>query len=254
MHNFDRTSLESAYGEYETYGEDEGYYGEGEYYGEDEGYYGESESEYYGESESYGESPFSEAEEMELAAELLSVGSEAELDQFFGKLFRRVGRTIGKVVKSPIGRALGGIVKGVAKRALPIVGGALGNLVLPGVGGVIGSKLAGGAGSLFGLELEGLSQEDQEYEIARQVVRFAGAAAGNAAQAAPTASPQQAAQTAAAAAARQYAPGLLRANAAAQPASAMPRAPQTQTGGCRHRHPQAGRWMRRGRSIILLGV
>jgi hypothetical protein len=32
------------------------------------------------------ESPFSEAEEFELAAELLSVSSEAEMDEFLGKL------------------------------------------------------------------------------------------------------------------------------------------------------------------------
>ncbi len=248
MHNFDRTSLESAYGEYETHG-----VGEGEYYGEAEGeYYGEAEGEYYGESEGeyqgeiYGESPFSEAEEMELAAELLGVGSEAELDQFFGKLFRRVGRTIGKVVKSPIGRALGGIVKSAAKQALPIVGGAAGNLLLPGIGGVIGSQLAGGAGSLLGLELEGLSQEDQEFEVARQIVRFAGAAANNAAQTPPAAPPQQAAQTAAVAAAQQYAPGLLSANASSQPAQ--------RTQHCHCRRQQTGRWIRRGKSIILLGV
>jgi hypothetical protein len=237
MHNFDRTSLESAYGEYETYGEDEGYYGEGEYYGE---------------SEFYGESPFSEAEEMELAAELLSVGSEAELDQFLGKLFRRAGQAVGKFVRSPVGRALGGIVKSAAKQALPIVGGALGNLVLPGVGGAIGSKLASSAGSMLGLELEGLSQEDQEYEIARQLVRFAGAAARHAADTEYEASPQQAAQTAAVAAAQQYAPGLLKPNAIG---SVAPRATQTPSRGCGCRHHGAtGRWIRRGHSIILQGV
>lgn len=38
------------------------------------------------------ESPSQESEEMELAAELLEVMSEDELDQFIGKLIKRVGR------------------------------------------------------------------------------------------------------------------------------------------------------------------
>ncbi len=42
-------------------------------------------------------SPFSEEEEVELAAELLDVGSEAELDQFLGKFFKRVRRRVRKV-------------------------------------------------------------------------------------------------------------------------------------------------------------
>jgi hypothetical protein len=45
-----------------------------------------------------GTGPFSEAEEIALAAELLSVSSEAELEQFLGKLFngiKKVGSFIG---------------------------------------------------------------------------------------------------------------------------------------------------------------
>lgn len=224
MHDIDRTSLEMGYGEYES--------DEYEYEYEDE-------QEYDGET--YGESPFSEAEEMELAAELLSVSNEAELDQFIGKLFKKAGRAIGKIVKSPIGRTLGGIVKGAAKSALPMLGGAVGNFILPGVGGAVGSQLASRAGSMLGLELEGLSQEDQEFEIARQIVRFGGAAASNAAEVAPNVPPQQAAQTAAVSAAQQYAPGLLR-----------PSGGQQGRGRCRH--PRGGRWIRRGNTIILTGV
>jgi hypothetical protein len=78
----------------------------------------------------------SEADEMGLAVELLSVTSEAELDQFLGKLIQGVG----KFVKSPVGRALGGIFKTVATKALPIVG----NLIAPGIGGVAGHLIASG--------------------------------------------------------------------------------------------------------------
>jgi hypothetical protein len=66
-------------------------------------------------------------------------------------------------------------------------------------------------GRLFGLELEGLSGEDQHFEIARQFVRLARAAAlaALAAQAArPRLPPALRAQQAAAAAARRFAPGL----------------------------------------------
>lgn len=197
----------------------------------------------YGEREMYGESPFNEAEEMELAAELLSISNEEELDQFIGKLLKKAGRAAGKFIRSPIGKHIGGIIKGAAKSALPMIGSALGNAILPGVGGALGGKAASMAGSMLGLELEGLSQEDQEFEIARQIVRFGGAAASNAAEVAPTTPPQQAAQTAAVSAAQQYAPGLLK--------------PKTEGAGksrCRCGHRRSGRWVRNGNKIVLLGA
>ena len=258
MHNIDRTNLESTYGEYpgEFQGEYPGefqseYPGEfqGEYPGEYLGeYYGESESEYPGELEQSfesegeynSESPFNETEEMELAAELLTVQSEEELEQFLGKLFKKAGGFL----KSGIGRQLTGAIKGIAKKALPVLGGAAGNFLLPGIGGAMGSKLASAAGGMFGLELEGLSYEDQEFEVAKQVVRLGGAAANIAAQAPPSAPPTQAAQTALTSAAQQFAPGLLRSDAAR---SGMP-----QRRRCRHR--STGRWFRRGNGIILLGT
>ena len=67
-----------------------------------------------------------ETEEMELAAELLEVRDEQELDRFLGNLIKKVGSAVGTVVRSPIGKAIGGILKGVLKRALPVAGGALG--------------------------------------------------------------------------------------------------------------------------------
>jgi len=88
MHNIDRTNLESTYGEYE--GEYSGEYGAGEFGQEFEGlqeFEGNTEFETYGEYEG----TISEAEEMELAAELLSVSNEAELEQFLGKLFKKAG-------------------------------------------------------------------------------------------------------------------------------------------------------------------
>ena len=186
------------------------------------------------------ESTFSEEEEAELAAELLEINDEAELDQFIGRLLKKARRLVGGALKSPLLRPLGGFIKGAIKKALPIAGGALGNMVVPGLGGQIGSRLASGAGGLLGLELEGLAPEDQEFEVAKQVVRTIGTAVQNAAQS-PTAAtdPQAAAKAAMVAAARTHLPGLLQG--------------QQQRNGAGHR-PRSGRWYRRGGKIVLVGV
>ena len=182
--------------------------------GELESTYGESSASLVGEAGVYGEqeteAPFNEIDEVELAAELLSVSNEAELEQFLGSLIRRAGSAVGSFVRSPVGQALGGVLKNAARQALPIVGGAIGSAVGGQTGGRLGQQLATTAGRVFGLELEGLSAEDQEFEAARRFVRFAGAAAGRAAMAPRGASPMQAAQAAARGAAGRYAPGLLR--------------------------------------------
>ena len=256
MHNIDRTNLESTYGEYAQefsgeYGEyPQEYSGEytGEYTGEFPGEYGagefggaqESETSQF---ETYGEysqeATFSEADEMELAAELLSVSNEAELEQFLGNLFKKAAGFI----KGPIGQKLIGTVKGLAKKALPMLGSAVGNMIVPGLGGVIGGKLASAAGGMFGLELEGLSYEDQEFEVAKQIVRLGAAAAVNAAQAPANAPPDHVVRQAMTAAAQQYAPGTLRNGG-----------PVGYPGRRRHRcsHSATGRWIRRGNSILLL--
>ena len=181
---------------------------------------------------------FNENELMELTAELLEVTDEAELDQFLGGLIKKVGGAIGKVVKSPIGRAVGGVLKGVAKKALPIAGGALGAYFGGPLGAKIGSGLASAAGGALGLEFEGLSQEDLEFEGGKQFVRFAADTVKNAVSAPPQVNPKAAAQSAAAAAAQKYAPSLL----GPGPVAPMPGAGK----------PRGGRWIRRGRNIIIL--
>lgn len=179
------------------------------------------------------ESPFNETHEIELASELLGVSNEQELEQFLGNLVRTVGGAAGRFASSDTGRALGGILRDAARQALPVVGGAVGQWIQPGTGRAIGANIATQAGRLFGLELEGLSAEDQEYEVARQFIRFAGAAAKQASVAPVEASPMQAARAAATAAA----PGLL---------------PRLQGRGS-GLWPRSGRWVRRGRTIILYG-
>jgi hypothetical protein len=216
------------------------------------------------ESEDAGE--LDETEEMELAAELLEVSDEEELDQFIGKLIKRAGRAAGRFVRSDAGRALGGMVKAAARKALPMLGAAAGGFVGGAAGSKVGGQLAASAGSLFGLELEGLSREDQEFEVARRVVRFADAAVRKLAAAQGTGDPAQAAKDAALAAAKRHAPGL---RAPAVPPSDARKCPNcggsTRGGGCRCKGSRScacggadadaeGRWITRGRHIVLLGA
>jgi hypothetical protein len=201
----------------------------------------DTEQEYYGEAEL--ENPLDEVEEMEYAAELLEITDEQELDQFLGKLISRVSRAAGGIIRSPAGKALGGMLKSAAKKALPIAGRAVGTYFGGPAGGAIGGKLASAAGGIFGLELEGLSGEDQEFEVARRFVRLAASATQKAAQAPAGAPPQAAARSALAAAARRHAPGLLSPSVGGAVSAAY--------GGGRAR---SGRWVRRGRKIILLGA
>lgn len=214
MHDIDRTFMETNMDDFNFQGEEE-------------------------ESESYGvaDEVFADDEVEQLAAELLAVSNEDDLDHFLGGLIKKVGQTVGSAIKSPVGRALGGMLKGVVKRALPIAGTALGNMLVPGVGGMLGGKLASAAGSAFGLEIEGLSSEDQQFEIAKQFVRLASDATKAASQTSPSVNPNAAARTALTRAAQRYAPGLLGA------------------GGLRFRgRATSGRWIRRGPHIVLLNV
>ena len=232
MHDLDRTLLELGSEEIDQ--ETENYeYVEEDAFSEIEGE-GETEGEIEGE---IADSPFSEVEEIDLASELLAITDEAELDQFLGGLMKRAAKAAGKFMASPTGLALGGILKAAAKKALPIVGQAAGTFLGGPAGAALGGQLASLAGQKFGLEVEGLSQEDAQFEVARQFVRLGGAAAARATYARPGREPMSAAQAAMAAAARRYAPGLLGPGASAG------------WGGGR-----SGRWIRRGRKIIVIGV
>ena len=184
-----------------------------------------------------------EADEMEMASELLAVSNEAELEQFLGKLFKKASQAVGGFLKSDTGHKLLGAAKNIAKKALPTLGGVAGNFLLPGVGGMIGSQAGKLAGNMLGLELEGLSYEDQEFEISKQLIRLFSKAAANAGEAETNAPAMQAAQAALAKAAQQFAPGLLTAKPAHAGANGHP-----------HQKEHQGRWIRRGSTITLIGV
>jgi hypothetical protein len=250
MHDIDRTTMEYGQGQ-EMSGfemEQQFEFGQGEWSGEGGGL-------------------LSEADEMELANELLSVSNEAELEQFLGSFLKKAASFAGNVIKSPIGQAIGGVLKGVAKKALPLAGGAIGGYFGGPLGAKIGSGLASAAGGALGLEAE-MSGEDREYEGARTFVKLAADTINRAAQA-RGGDPRAIAQAAATAAARQFAPGLL-----GRSGSQMGGGMQTMgmqggqmgglsTGrgfggaagvsgasGARH----SGRWARHGNKIVLYGV
>jgi hypothetical protein len=206
--------------------------------------FGESEFLAFGKTdgESAFESPFREAEELALVAELLSITNEAELDQFLGKLVRgawrgikKVGRFVGKIAKP-----LGGVLKGVAKAALPFVGGALGSFIpIPGVGTALGSALGGALSRALEMEFGELSRQEQEFEMARRFVRLAGTAARRAALAPTDGDEQEILETALMDAARRHLPSPLR----------IPGLPSRLAG-----HAASGRWVRRGNDIVVLGI
>ncbi len=223
--------------------------------------------------------------ELELAAELLEVRSDQELEQFLGKVLSTVAQGARQIARSPAGQQLGAILKDATKQALPVVGGAVGDWISPGgQGQKWGARAGRAAGDLLGLELEGLSQEDREFEVAQRLVKFARQAWRNLNQG-PQAGPGWAvARAAATEAARQYAPGLVAALTAAPgsangrgtasavgmppsrqiasgvgaPGAPMARPSQALANGAGPRRqtrlggwPTSGRWHRRGRQLIV---
>ncbi len=219
MHDIDRTMGRTNLEAYEFQSEDEGGY----------------------ETEQNEQEVLGEEEVDEVASELLSVSSDKELEQFLGNVFKTVTGAVGNFARSPAGQQVGGILKNVARQALPLAGQAVGNWVAPGVGGQIGGQLASGVGSMFGLELEGLSNEDRDFEVAKQFVRLAADAAQAAAHAPPGSSPAQVAQQAVAQAAQKYAPGLLEQAGGG-----------TGTSGSSGKNQ--GRWVRKGNKLVIYGV
>lgn len=149
--------------------------------------------EYHMESEMDGEMEQDEMEEMELAAELLATNNDRELDHFLGGL------------SGP----LKGILRSVIKTALPVAGAAAGTFFGGPVGTAVGGKLGSAASNMFELELEGLSLEDQEFEVARALVRLTNDAAASLDNVRPSGNEGDDARNALISAAMRHAPGLL---------------------------------------------
>jgi uncharacterized protein (DUF697 family) len=173
--------------------------------------------------------------------ELLAVSSEAEMDQFLGKIWKGI-KKVGSFVGKRILRPLGGALKAVAKKALPLVGGALGSFIpIPGVGTAIGSALGSAVSKALELEYGELNAEEAEFEMARRFVRIAATAAQQAASAPPEVDPVTAVNAALIAAARRHVPN-----------AELSELEGTSSGAGALR--SSGQWVRQGRSIVLHGV
>jgi len=216
MHDIDQVALEDSARAPTYEQEDEDYLefaGEGE--GEDETAY---EDEYQ-----YEDEEAAETAELELATQLLEVSSEQQLDRFIGDLVRSGVGALSDFARTREGRQLAGILKKAAGRVLPVLGRAAGRAAGGAVSGVTGGprgsyqrtgeRIGGSVGALakrcFGLELEGLSAEDQEFEVARRFVQFARDAVRECLRRLGTGPARQVSRQAVASAARRLAPGLV---------------------------------------------
>jgi hypothetical protein len=224
-----------------------------------------------GQAEAYeAGAPVGDAETMELASELLEVQDEEELEQFLGSLVQKVGSAVSRAAgavrdfsNTPTGQALVGVLKDAAKTALPALATTVGTAYGGPVGGQIANLAAQGIGSALGLELEGLSNEDQHFEAAQQVIRLATDAAQQAAALRNTpGTPQQKAKAAFIEAAKTYAPGLIRPVGAngngnrpiGMGMSGAAQGPLASPHVGHHRRRTSGRWTRRGDTLVLMGV
>ena len=143
---------------------------------------------------SLGRAVSSAADERRNAAELLERLEEGELEAYLVELIDRAGGSSDQRLRRALASTLGH-----AARRLFRSGSA---------------TTAAAASRIFGLELEGLSAEDQSFEIARHFVRFASEAARRLGRMTSTGSPLPDARRAVTSAARTLAPGLLPASAA----------------------------------------
>jgi hypothetical protein len=171
---------------------------------------------------------------LELAAELLDVTNESELEGFLGRLVAKTARKVGGRLSVGTGRTLVAALRRTAERTLPTLTTALGERMEPVTRA--GPSAAERAARVYGLELEGMSAEDRDYEIARQFLRFAQAATARAARATAQAPVTTVVNRAVADAGREFAPGLL------------PPERSTATG------PRPGPWDRRGTNVRLIGT
>jgi hypothetical protein len=225
-----------------------------------------------------GAAPLNEEEEVELAMELLGVSSEEEWEQFLGKIFKKVGQGLKKVgsAAGKMLKPLGGMLKGVAKQALPFVGGALGSFIpIPGVGTALGTALGSAVGKALETEMNELEQDEAEFEMARRFVRIATSATQQALSGGDRGDPSTAVRDALVSAARQHVPRLdqrIPARGLAQGASFESECEFEgecegegedegegeggwSGGMSRPAGPaMSGRWMRRGRRIVLMDL
>lgn len=170
-----------------------------------------------------GSLPLQHEDALALAAQLLEVQGPQGFDAFLARQLDATvaGRQLrGTPLEGPLRQLLGKVVAPM----LPLHGGSP-------------QALKRRAAGIFGMELEGLSPEDKEFELARQVVHLIDAVYAALAQDGATGgrAPRARVETALLQVARSMAPGLLR--QAAHPPG---------------RRQDGGRWRREGGHIVVL--
>lgn len=162
MHDIDRTQMELGHeGAFEA----EGFEFAQQEYGH------EFAGEYAGE---YGNEVFGEAQEIQLANELLEVNSEAELNHFLGKLMKSASSAVGKVLSSPQIQAAGTALKGAATAALSGAAGAGLKAAAQHKAGQWGGSLGSSAGSWVGNKVGGWVGGDTGKKIADAATKYGG--------------------------------------------------------------------------------
>lgn len=277
MHDIDRVLLETPSAEQEQ--EDEQFLEQ-----EDEQFLFEDEGEleHEGGHEYEHEHMLTEAQEVELANELLEVTSEQSLEHFIGDLFSAAADQAGRFARSRTGRQLGGILKQAALKSLPVIGAGVGGAVA-GQRGERAGRAVGNAARCFGVNLEGMTAEDREFELARHFVRLGDCATRQALRQLNSAPPAHVARRAVTVASRRHAPGLplnrilgappMRRIPPPEPALAAEPVPQSPVAPRRARSAatgvaprsngacpscgsplggRTGRWIKRGNAVVLL--
>lgn len=136
------------------------------------------------------------------AAELLNAAGHPDFGATLGRMVRAVAGARGRAVDDAVADELVALLQTAARQALP----SLANAPLGLNAGTSPKRM----GRFFGIELEGLSPEDQEFELARRFVQLTSEAARLAATAPSHLPPTAVAQWAATRAARRFAPGWTR--------------------------------------------
>ncbi|SFU62421.1 hypothetical protein [Pseudoduganella namucuonensis] len=157
-----------------------------------------------------------EGAEMEHGAALLEAGAGPALGRFLARLVAGAGPAGRAALRGPLGAALLPALDRAARAALPRDM----------------ADLKRKAATIFGLELEGLSPEDKEFALARQVTRLLRAVVDGALAPGGAADPATRVQAALVLAARRHAPGLLRQGLEAR--------------------PRGGAWRREGGRLVVL--
>jgi hypothetical protein len=142
----------------------------------------------------------SDADEAELALELLQVTSETQFDRFLGNLFKKVWGGGIAPVGSKVTGPLRGLLKTVASKALPSLAtaattsfGPTNNAIAENLGSLVSRALEAEVAAPTGANRD-LEKCRQLFEKHRQFVRLAGTAATAAATAPPGVNPVVAAQ------------------------------------------------------------